>query len=381
MESFFICSICGNDDLDKVGFLNNSPYCRACIRFRGEQKQGVPLINKSTELNLNYELTDDQQNLSIQILECYRKQQHVMVDAVTGSGKTEIVFAVIQEALNHHQRVGMIIPRRDVVIELLDRFKKVFPHLKISALYGGQPFDPTSDFIIMTTHQIYQFKEYFDLLIFDEVDAFPYAGNSVLKALVKRALKGVIVYLSATFSYEDMRDFKHQGGKVVHLYTRYHQHPLPQLTVRQVPRILYNFVLLYELKHMLGNHQIAFIFVPTIMIGRMLAWWLLPIYAGGAFVHSKHDDRDALVQKFKQGKLRYLITTSILERGITMVDLQVIIYDGSHVLFDEKTIVQMAGRVGRKRESPSGKVVVICEQKTADIKKSITRIHHANHSV
>jgi competence protein ComFA len=373
--------MCGNDDQDKIGYLNHAPYCRACIRFQGEQKQGVPPSIKSIKLNLNYQLTEDQKALSSQILECFRKQQPVMVDAVTGSGKTEIVFAVIQEALNKGQRVAMIIPRRDVVIELIERFKKVFPRLNISALYGGQPFDPSSDFIIMTTHQIYQFKEYFDLLIFDEVDAFPYAGNTVLKSLVKRALKGVIVYLSATFSFEEMRDFKNKGGQVVHLYTRYHQHPLPQLMIRQVPRFIYNVVLLYELKKLLAHRHIVFIFVPTIMIGKMLAWWLLPIYSGGAFVHSKHDDRDILVEEFKQGKLRYLITTSILERGITMVDLQVIIYDGSHALFDEKTIVQMAGRVGRKQESPTGKVVVICEQKTTHIKQSMERIHHANHSV
>jgi competence protein ComFA len=84
------------------------------------------------------------------------------------------------------------------------------------------------------------------------------------------------------------------------------------------------------------------------------------------------------VDAFKQGALKYLISTSILERGITLKNLQVMIVESDHVLMEEKTIVQMAGRVGRKKEVPYGDVILYCQTYTNAIQSSQTRIRFAN---
>ena len=50
---------------------------------------------------------------------------------------------------------------------------------------------------------------------------------------------------------------------------------------------------------------------------------------------------------FKEGLLEVLITTTILERGITIEDVQVIVLEAGDRIFDERTLIQIAGRVGR----------------------------------
>jgi len=40
----------------------------------------------------------------------------------------------------------------------------------------------TGNIIVLTTHQLFRYEDYFDLLIFDEIDAFPYVGDLVLES-------------------------------------------------------------------------------------------------------------------------------------------------------------------------------------------------------
>lgn len=225
----FICPRCTNQDPNKIGLRNGLFYCRACIQFQQAPWQPKPRQPLAVSIQLGYALTPEQQLISNGLIECYRQGHSAMVDAVTGSGKTEIVFALIQIALAEGKRVGFVIPRKDVVRELIPRFKQVFPSLEIVGVFGGHSEILEGDIIILTTHQMYRYERYFDVLIFDEVDAFPYAGNPLLKAMVKRSLNGMIVYLSATFTESDLIQFHQEGGNVFQLFKRFHGQPMPNL--------------------------------------------------------------------------------------------------------------------------------------------------------
>ena len=97
-------------------------------------------------------------------------------------------------------RVGFAIPRKDVVYELSIRFKNTFKKAKIVSLYGGNTEILEGDIICLTTHQLYRFNNYFDLLILDELDAFPYKDNDVLYNIFLRSIKGNYILMSATIS-------------------------------------------------------------------------------------------------------------------------------------------------------------------------------------
>ena len=58
----------------------------------------------------------------------------------------------------------------------------------------------------------------------------------------------------------------------------------------------------------------------------------------------------------RDGKLQYLITTTILERGVTFPRIDVLIIGVDDKTFSENALVQIAGRVGRSADRPPGLV-------------------------
>ncbi|WP_374955073.1 DEAD/DEAH box helicase family protein [Paenibacillus sp. PCH8] len=57
--------------------------------------------------------------------------------AVTGAGKTEMIFPLLQHTLDRGGRALVATPRRDVVLELAPRLAKAFPGTPIATLYGA----------------------------------------------------------------------------------------------------------------------------------------------------------------------------------------------------------------------------------------------------
>ncbi|MNU00243.1 hypothetical protein D3C72_2433180 [compost metagenome] len=71
-------------------------------------------------------------------------------------------------------------PRKDVVLELAPRLAKAFGGRKVVALYGGSGERwEQGDITLATTHQLMRFYQAFDLVIIDELDAFPYMTISI----------------------------------------------------------------------------------------------------------------------------------------------------------------------------------------------------------
>lgn len=374
----YVCPRCFNDNPSKIGLRNGLFYCRACIQFQQESWQPKPRKPIAVRIQLRYTLTEAQQQISNGLIDCYRNKQSAMVDAVTGSGKTEIVFGLIQVALAEGKRIGFVIPRKDVVIELMPRFKEVFPTIDVVGVFGGNTTVLEGDLVILTTHQMYRYEHYFDVLIFDEVDAFPYAGDPVLKAMVKRATNGIIIYLSATFTQDELIQFKKEGGKVFQLFKRFHGFPIPTLQYKIHPFFIKWFTIIPLLHQLIKEKKPIFVFVPTIAIGQRLYRWLCLFMQDVSLAYSTIDQREAIVERFKKKTSGVLITTSILERGITMVGLQVIIFMADHPLFLTSTIIQMAGRVGRKKIDPNGNVILMVNKITSFMHAAQEKITIAN---
>lgn len=378
MGDFFICPRCGNSDVKKIGYRNGKPYCRACITFLGEELAYSKKENTHFEYELKYPLTKEQGDISRKLLSNYQNDLDSLLIAVCGAGKTELVYNVMSYALREGGRVGFAIPRRDVVDEIAERIKEVFIHNSVTSVYGGHTSKLEADIICLTTHQLYRYPNYFDLLIVDEIDAFPFNGDDVLLSFMKRSKRGHIVLMTATPSKAIIDEFKTNPDSVLKLYTRFHSHPLP------LPKIIKGYLFLkyiYLLKHIkvfLANNKPVFIFVPTIEKAENLFKFINIFIKCGNIVHSKKEDRSKIISDFKQGKYKFLVTTAVLERGVTVKDLQVIIFLADHAIYDEATLVQISGRVGRKIDAPEGEVIFIVEQTSDEIKKCIETIQRAN---
>ncbi|HAH74665.1 MAG TPA: hypothetical protein DCL62_00600, partial [Kandleria vitulina] len=80
----------------------------------------------------------------------------------------------------------------------------------------------------------------------------------------------------------------------------------------------------------------------------------------------------------KNRKIDLLVTTTILERGITIEDVYCIVINAAAAIYDERTLMQIAGRVGRKPGYEEGDVLFIDRVKSKEMKVCIKTIEKLN---
>ena len=374
----FVCPVCGNSDPHAIGIKNGVTYCRKCISFRGESIYISNAIPSKGKITLTYDLSLEQKELSNQLVYNYKHNINSLVYAVCGSGKTEIVLSLISYALQCGDTVGFAIPRRDVVKEIAIRLKEIFKSNSVVTVYGGHTKKLKADIVCLTTHQLFRYDNYFNLLIMDEIDAFPYNGNYVLESLFKRSLKGSYVLMSATPPKHIVKEFKKPGYAILRLDTRFHRHPLPVPIIYEKQKPFDFFCLFKNLKKFQKAHKPVFIFCPTIEECEITYFLLSLFFKNGNFVHSKRKKRPEIIDDFRAKKYWYLVTTSVLERGVTVKDLQVIVYHSQHMIYNCATLVQIAGRAGRKIDAPEGEVIYIGKIATQAMYDSIEQIKTSN---
>ena len=96
------------------------------------------------------------------------------------------------------------------------------------------------------------------------------------------------------------------------------------------------------------------------------------------FVSSISEDRLDQVQAFRDRGLTILISTTILERGVTFPCVDVFVVDANHRLFTKSSLVQIGGRVGRSMERPTGQLIFFHDGLNSSIKKAIKEIKQMN---
>ena len=364
------CKRCGNQNLNLFYVKNNKYYCRACLSFIGDLSclsyKIKPVI---TRARIDYNLSSSQKRIAKEI---FLEEKEIYVKAVCGAGKTECVFPSIEKALQQGKRVGFAIPRKEVVKEIYQRLKEVFPNVFITAVYGGHSRELNGDIIVFTTHQSYRFENAFGLLIIDEYDAFPFKDNPVLFSFISKVCNQKRVYLSATFSNEEIKD-----NHSVYLNKRYHYMniPVPKLKL-MIEALQYKFII--ELCKRKKDNDVIFIFVPTIKDCDRMKRILKQANIKSLVFHSKIIDKENLFILIKKKVYQIVITTTILERGITLESLNVVVFNADHRVFDYRCLIQISGRVGRKKNSPGGYIIFLAKHNTFDIKKAISDIKESN---
>src|SRR5690625_1015548 len=394
-----LCVRCNNQTPHKFAqypcLLCKTPhyYCRKCITMgRVSECESLyewtgpsyPALKHQDPCSWRGRLTSHQQLAANNIVSAIEggANQH-LIWAVCGSGKTEMLFPGITRALQLGKRLCIATPRSDVVRELLPRLKQAFEKVSIQGLYGGsKDKEATAQIIISTTHQLLRYKRAFDVIIIDEVDAFPYHADSSLPFATRRALAcpGTMIYLTATPRKEQKREI--QGKKLPHTFVprRYHNHPLPVPTFKFVFNLskqlnskgTLNFLQNWLKLRRNPNRQIL-IFVPTIRLAELLIEPLTKLFLTSRTittvneiksVHPEDSQRSESILKYRKRKIKILITTTILERGVTFPSVDVLVINSGHSVFDEASLVQIAGRAGRSADDPEGEVIFFHEGKT-----------------
>lgn len=391
------CNRCGSKVKAKLP--NGKRYCRGCIGI-GRIVEGDYLIRNEKEflfsslknggLTWDGELTKLQQKISDQLVENFLQKKGSLVHAVTGAGKTEMLFQLIAKCLENEQRACIATPRIDVVNELFPRFQAAFSNVKIGKYHGREYHEPNNEQLtICTTHQLMKFYHAFDLLVIDEVDSFPYVGNAQLHFAAKNAVKidGVRTYLTATPTEDLLQEVKTGNLKILKLNRRFHGGLLPvpkeKLFFRPfLQKNKLNDSLLKEIVYTIKSGHPLLLFVPRIEE--------IPIYLEKlqkieqlknvtmAGVHAADPRRIEKVQAFREQKINLLVTTTILERGVTFKHVWVIIVAADDPIYTSASLVQIAGRVGRAKDDPNGLVLFCYHKYTENLRQAMRQIKEMN---
>ncbi|MBU8905982.1 DEAD/DEAH box helicase [Desertibacillus haloalkaliphilus] len=383
------CQRCGNDDPQLFATYRCArcddmcTYCRNCLML-GRVSECTPLVRWcGPELKLHPpqklltwtgELSTGQARASQAIREAVGSGCELLIWAVCGAGKTEVLFSGIEAALRQGQAVAIATPRTDVVIELAPRLRSVFPDVGVIALYGGsEDRGKQGQLVIATTHQLMRYREQFDFVVIDEVDAFPYSVDQSLTYAVSNAKKpqATTVYLTATPSPELKRRVRKDELAAIKIPRRYHGHPLPvprfcwsgnwqkRLKKGKLPSIVRKWV-----EEKLADNKQAFLFVPSVEALQRLVDVLQKIDSRIIGVHAEDEERREKVASFREGRTPILVTTTILERGVTVANTDVAVLGAEEAIFTESALVQISGRVGRSANHPRGDVLFFHYGKT-----------------
>ena len=403
-KTFFqlICNRCGNKKHHLFGKIpcyrcqKTHFYCRNCIQTGRAMECTMLYEWTGPQANWPHEtnpcawegtLTPAQSKAATAIQRAIQKHKEQLVWAVCGAGKTEMLFPGITYALQQGKRICLATPRSDVVRELMPRFQTAFPHTKIEALYANSSQKTgEGQLILSTTHQLIRYKHAFDVMIIDEIDAFPYHQDPSLHSLAERACKQISskIYLTATPREKLKKRVSKQQLAAEFVPIRFHGHPLP-VPVSKLEWNLRKKINNKKLPHTLDSflqtrnpQRQLLIFVPTIHQLPLIKQLLTNRFVSLETVHAEDEKRKEKVEAYRQKKYELLITTTILERGVTFPSVDVVILDAGHHVFDEAAIVQIAGRAGRSPVDPTGDVLLIHQGLTEAIKAAIKHIQSMN---
>lgn len=375
-------------------------YCTKCIQMgkirRCSTFYHLPepnIFQKAAAPILHWKgrLSSQQEKASEELVQTIKKNETRLLWAVAGAGKTEMLFSGIETAIRQNKRICLASPRVDVCLELAPRLKNAFPTVTMIVLYGGMEEAYTyTQLVVATTHQLYRFKEAFDLLIIDEIDAFPFRLDDSLQFASEKARKkeSALIYLTATPDRIYQKKIKENKIQSSILPARYHGHALPvPVTVKEnnwKEQLLKNpekTKVYRKILELLKSEKRFLVFVPNIKWMEQFECILREVIPKKKFesVHSEDSDRKRKVQAMRDQKLDFLLTTTILERGVTFIDIDVLVIGADDQIYTESALVQIAGRAGRSPDYPNGEVIYYHDGLTIAIKRAIKQIKRMNH--
>ncbi|WOO87508.1 helicase-related protein [Mollicutes bacterium LVI A0039] len=320
---------------------------------------------------MDFKLTMLQFAASRFLINNYNHRIDGVVVAVCGAGKTEMCFPLI-EKIYTTAKIAFAIPRIDICLDIYERLKIAFG-ANVGIHTGNLQQNLTANILVLTTNQLLKYRSYFNLIIIDEVDAFPFDVDPTFYLGVLACLNvGSIFYLTSTPSSR----LEAQNLPTFTIYKRWHNLPLP------VPQMIHysSYIPLpRKLKKIIANRdRQLLIFIATINKGQDLSEHLSSLNIVHQFVYSSHPNRTEIIQRFRQNEFTILLTTTILERGVTFKDIDVLVIDSDDSFYNKAALVQIAGRARRHIDYQDASVYFGYKHYTTTIKAAISFISSNN---
>lgn len=314
--------------------------------------------------------------------------------AQTGTGKTFAYLLPVLRLLTYSEqrqpRVLIVVPTRELVVQVLDEIKKLtkYTSIRSGGVYGGANINTQKamlmgglDVLVATPGRVIDLAtcnalqvKSIQKLIIDEVDemlnlGFRFQLVQILEILPQKR-QNIMFSATITEDVEELIDANFNSPEYIEVITR--GTPLEKI-VQQSYDVLNYYTKVNLLKHLLATNDEmtkVLLFVKNKKIADDLYADLEEEFAGFiGVIHSNktQPQRFKSVEQFDDGVLRLLIATDVVARGLDLVDI-------THVInFDmPKEASSYIHRIGRTgRADKSGTAISFVTSKDADIKNNI----------
>jgi competence protein ComFA len=97
------------------------------------------------------------------------------------------------------------------------------------------------------------------------------------------------------------------------------------------------------------------------------------------YIHARDPQRDVKRASFFAGEFPILVTTTLLERAVTIPRVNIVVLYADHAtIFSTPVLMQIAGRAGRAAAYPTGKVYYLAERPSREMRQAIKQIQQLN---
>ena len=276
-----------NELLDLISWVANyyhypigEVYATAVPLYLRQEK--TPKIDamptESFQCESHKKLTEEQEQGFKKLLSFFNQRQIVLLDGVTGSGKTELYLQSVDRNLKKNQQVLLLVPEIGLTPQIFERFQKRFGNT-VSVVHSGNTYKQRAEIwlkakqgdvcvVIGTRSAVFTpFKNLGMIIVDEEHDpsfkqqsGLCYSGRNVAIIRAKQS-KIPILLGSATPSFESLMNAKKGKYKKITLKQRVFATPLPQtniidLRVHSQEQGLTKFLLKAIKKHIENDNQV-----------------------------------------------------------------------------------------------------------------------------
>lgn len=310
----------------------------------------------------------------------------IIASAQTGTGKTAaFLLPIINKITSHHPhehvQALVIVPTRELAVQIEQQMEgfSYFTPVSSIAIYGGgdgatfsrekQALIEGTEVVICTPGRMIAHlnMQYVDMsklkfLVLDEADRMLDMGffDDIMKIISFLPAKRQNLLFSATMPV-----------KIRELARKILTHPVeiniaisrPPDKIKQEAYVIYETQKIPLVKHILKDKDLKsiLVFCSTKSVVKQLARDLRRVNLQAGEIHSDLDqgEREQVLLDFRNHKLKILVATDILSRGIDIEDIDLVInYDVPH---DGEDYVHRIGRTARA-ESEGAAITLINEK-------------------
>ena len=323
---------------------------------------------KALQASLPFALTEAQERSLKEILTDMRSPYHMnrLLQGDVGSGKTVVAGLAMYAAVTAGKQAALMVPTEILAEQHLQSLTSLFPNLRILLLTGSlkaaerrerlASIEAGEVDLIVGTHALIQEGVHFHdlgLVIIDEQHRFGVAQRRILR---EKGQNPDVLMMTATpiprtlaitaFGDMDVSIIDQMPAGRKEIITRWVKHQQLNLVLDWLVKEIQKGSQAYVISPLIEESEALDLKNAIALEEELIAY--LGDRARVALLHGKMkgEEKEAIMQAFKQGEIDLLVSTTVIEVGVNVPNATVmIIMDADR--FGLSQLHQLRGRVGR----------------------------------